>query len=164
MVQIWPGQTVTCLHTNSPGHIWTTLYSQICCVDINDVYFVRWSGMRCWTVSHFLCLNTVLCSSESSSLFWLRYYTSFVGSVALYHSSAWRFIKFSVIKRDVAEWCGQLAFSCLMPQRQNMRGFIDIPGRHDLDLSCCSSYFIPETALDRICVGSVTYCNNFSFG
>ena len=26
MVQIWPGQTVTCLHTNSPGHIWTTLY------------------------------------------------------------------------------------------------------------------------------------------
>jgi hypothetical protein len=26
MVQIWPGQTVTCLHTISPGHIWTTLY------------------------------------------------------------------------------------------------------------------------------------------
>jgi hypothetical protein len=26
MVQIWPGQTVTCLHTNSPGHIWTALY------------------------------------------------------------------------------------------------------------------------------------------
>jgi hypothetical protein len=26
VVQIWPGQTVTCLHTNSPGHIWTTLY------------------------------------------------------------------------------------------------------------------------------------------
>ena len=26
MVQIWPGQTVTCLHTNCPGHIWTTLY------------------------------------------------------------------------------------------------------------------------------------------
>ena len=25
-VQIWPGQTVTCLHTNSPDHIWTTLY------------------------------------------------------------------------------------------------------------------------------------------
>jgi hypothetical protein len=24
--QIWPVQTVTCLHTNSPGHIWTTLY------------------------------------------------------------------------------------------------------------------------------------------
>jgi hypothetical protein len=26
VVQIWPGQTVTCLHTNSPGHIWTTLH------------------------------------------------------------------------------------------------------------------------------------------
>jgi hypothetical protein len=26
VVQIWPGQTVTCLHTSSPGHIWTTLY------------------------------------------------------------------------------------------------------------------------------------------
>jgi hypothetical protein len=27
VVQIWPGQTVTCLHTNSPGHIWTILYN-----------------------------------------------------------------------------------------------------------------------------------------
>jgi hypothetical protein len=26
VVQIWSGQTVTCLHTNRPGHIWTTLY------------------------------------------------------------------------------------------------------------------------------------------
>jgi hypothetical protein len=26
VVQIWPGQTVTCLHTNRPGNIWTTLY------------------------------------------------------------------------------------------------------------------------------------------
>jgi hypothetical protein len=25
VVQIWPGQTVTCLHTISPGHIRTTL-------------------------------------------------------------------------------------------------------------------------------------------
>jgi hypothetical protein len=25
VVQIWPGHTVTCLYTNSPGHIWTTL-------------------------------------------------------------------------------------------------------------------------------------------
>jgi hypothetical protein len=29
VVQIWPGQTVTCLHTNSPGHIWTTLYIHV---------------------------------------------------------------------------------------------------------------------------------------
>jgi hypothetical protein len=28
VVQIWPGQIVTCLHTNRPGHIWTTLYVQ----------------------------------------------------------------------------------------------------------------------------------------
>jgi hypothetical protein len=27
VVQIWLGQTVTCLHTNSPGHISTTLYN-----------------------------------------------------------------------------------------------------------------------------------------
>ena len=26
VVQIWTGQTVTCLHTNSTGHIWITLY------------------------------------------------------------------------------------------------------------------------------------------
>jgi hypothetical protein len=30
VVQIWPGQTVTCLHTNRPGHIWTTLYLLLC--------------------------------------------------------------------------------------------------------------------------------------
>ena len=30
VVQIWPGQTVTCLHTNRPGHIWTTLYIAVC--------------------------------------------------------------------------------------------------------------------------------------
>jgi hypothetical protein len=29
VVQIWPGQTVTCLHTNSPGHIWTTFYNTV---------------------------------------------------------------------------------------------------------------------------------------
>jgi hypothetical protein len=29
VVQIWPGQTVTCLHTNSPGPIWTTLYLSV---------------------------------------------------------------------------------------------------------------------------------------
>jgi hypothetical protein len=30
VVQIWPGQTVTSLHTISPGHIWTTLYNYVC--------------------------------------------------------------------------------------------------------------------------------------
>jgi hypothetical protein len=31
VVQIWPRQTVTCLHTISPGHIWTTLYKACRC-------------------------------------------------------------------------------------------------------------------------------------
>jgi uncharacterized membrane protein len=34
VVQIWPGQTVTCSHTISPGHIWTTLY-----ITLVQVYF-----------------------------------------------------------------------------------------------------------------------------
>ena len=34
VVQIWPGQTVTCLHTDRPGHIWTTLYSSVKCENI----------------------------------------------------------------------------------------------------------------------------------
>jgi hypothetical protein len=29
VVQIWPGQTVACLHIINPGHIWTTLYIYI---------------------------------------------------------------------------------------------------------------------------------------
>ena len=29
VVQIWPGQTVICFHTNRPGHIWTTLYTTV---------------------------------------------------------------------------------------------------------------------------------------
>jgi hypothetical protein len=36
VVQIWPGQTVTCLHTNSSGHIWTTLYYVIC--NVYNIY------------------------------------------------------------------------------------------------------------------------------
>jgi hypothetical protein len=38
VVQIWPGQTVTCLHTISPGHIWTTLHVCVC------MYVGRWVG------------------------------------------------------------------------------------------------------------------------
>jgi hypothetical protein len=48
VVQIWPGQTVTCLHTSSPGHIWTTLYvanklvteSEEILVHFNMFYFI----------------------------------------------------------------------------------------------------------------------------
>jgi hypothetical protein len=39
VVQIWPGQTVTCLHTISPGHIWTTLYIRLCLSGIQKGHF-----------------------------------------------------------------------------------------------------------------------------
>jgi hypothetical protein len=41
VVHIWPGQTVTCWHTISPGHIWTTLYVLITTVDRN---IFHWSS------------------------------------------------------------------------------------------------------------------------
>ena len=41
VVQIWPGQTVTCLHTYSPGHIWTTLYVLV------------FSTTLIWNITHF---------------------------------------------------------------------------------------------------------------
>jgi hypothetical protein len=58
VVQMWPGQTVTCLHTISPGHIWTTFYI-VCLVSIamwNDsLYFAHeiWRYVRKgnWAVS-----------------------------------------------------------------------------------------------------------------
>jgi hypothetical protein len=37
VVQIWPEQIVTCLHTVSPGRIWTTLYLCSCTGFIIDV-------------------------------------------------------------------------------------------------------------------------------
>jgi hypothetical protein len=40
-VQIWPGETVTCLHTNSSGHIWTTLYLWQSCVTFLVVEYRR---------------------------------------------------------------------------------------------------------------------------
>jgi hypothetical protein len=38
VVQIWPGQTVTCLHTNRPGHIWTTLYFANWTFELTNAY------------------------------------------------------------------------------------------------------------------------------
>jgi hypothetical protein len=49
VVQIWPGQTVTCLHTNSPGHIWTTLY-------IKRIYLCT----LCTTYVQTYALNTLI--------------------------------------------------------------------------------------------------------
>jgi hypothetical protein len=44
VVQIWPGQTVTCLHTSSPCHIWTTLYNHIMCCRM-QVYVLSDTGL-----------------------------------------------------------------------------------------------------------------------
>jgi hypothetical protein len=44
VVQIWLRQTVTCLHTNSPGHIWTTLYIYI---HIYVYIYIRWFKYDC---------------------------------------------------------------------------------------------------------------------
>jgi hypothetical protein len=40
VVQIWPGQSVTYLHTNSPGHVWTILYTEL-------IRFMRRFGVIC---------------------------------------------------------------------------------------------------------------------
>jgi hypothetical protein len=65
VVQIWPGQTVTCLHTNRPGHIWTTLYlSSFCSFNALDSYSegfglescpgqrLFWISLRFYSVFH----------------------------------------------------------------------------------------------------------------
>jgi hypothetical protein len=50
VVEIWPGQTVTCLHTNSPGHIWTTLYTncKIQFLKIIALFVLRVNGFIYW--------------------------------------------------------------------------------------------------------------------
>jgi hypothetical protein len=57
VVQIWPGQTVTCLHTNGPGHIWTTLYIKAtydkkyrCSCLALSTHYARWYGAQKYTV------------------------------------------------------------------------------------------------------------------
>jgi hypothetical protein len=46
VVQIWPGQTVTCLHTNSPGHIWTTLYIYIYIYSVCVCVYVKGMNLQ----------------------------------------------------------------------------------------------------------------------
>jgi hypothetical protein len=47
VVQIWPGQTVTSLQTNSPGHIWTTLYCRTSALQ-NNIYRYSVSTAACF--------------------------------------------------------------------------------------------------------------------
>jgi hypothetical protein len=64
VVQIWPGQTVTCLHTNSPGHIWTILYFVQMVTDFRNSHVPEcpalsnstWVGAACT----YRCLNATV--------------------------------------------------------------------------------------------------------
>jgi hypothetical protein len=49
VVQIWPGQTVTSLHTISPGHIWTTLYYSLFYKQVENT---RRSQHQSWESKH----------------------------------------------------------------------------------------------------------------
>jgi hypothetical protein len=79
VVQILPGQTVTCIHTNRPGHIWTTLYiSQH--LSYFSILFIYGTGVRLDTyitlytfVKHkvvqiwpglFVCKQVIVCSGH----------------------------------------------------------------------------------------------------
>jgi hypothetical protein len=59
VVQIWPGQTVTCLHTNSPGHIWTTLYL--------TVLLYKWKWPDFSSTGKVLCDCIATCTSDSNT-------------------------------------------------------------------------------------------------
>jgi hypothetical protein len=58
VVQIWPGQTVTNLHTNRPGHIWTTLYYQLHRI-------LYWWRYVCPEYSFHLLLFTATCCRDT---------------------------------------------------------------------------------------------------
>ena len=56
MVQIWPGKTVTCLHTNSPGHIWTTLYISTQYTEVEKAVIISyWPSVYCRDLYFFTC-------------------------------------------------------------------------------------------------------------
>ena len=59
VVQIWPEQTVTCLHTINPGHIWTTLYkicSERAAVSSLCIHTLLSAVENCW-VTNWFCLH-----------------------------------------------------------------------------------------------------------
>jgi hypothetical protein len=63
VVQMWPGQTVTCLHTNSPGHIWTTLYTA-CLVLAREEWI---PGPKALAAIHGLVCFTDFCGAEEGT-------------------------------------------------------------------------------------------------
>ena len=69
VVQIWPGQTVTCLHTISPGHIWTTLYFRYILFIISNLQSSV-SDLKCyWVLCTFRKRRTSK-SPELKSVLW----------------------------------------------------------------------------------------------
>jgi hypothetical protein len=62
VVQIWPGQTVTCLHTNSPGHIWTTLYVCVYVCVYVCMYVCMYVCVHvCMSMYVYVCICTYVC-------------------------------------------------------------------------------------------------------
>jgi hypothetical protein len=65
VVQIWSGQTVTCLHTISPGHIWTTLYIN---KNFGENFINILQRIECFLGSE---VYTEYCSRNESGMAWL---------------------------------------------------------------------------------------------
>jgi hypothetical protein len=69
VVQIWPGQTVTCLHTNRPGHIWTTLYiTKSPCWDTNCCTSAHTYALLYITIQGSVILTTLNLTVSGSNL------------------------------------------------------------------------------------------------
>jgi hypothetical protein len=66
VVQIWPGQTMTCLHTISPGHIWTTLYYILLCVCVCAC------GCGCMGRTCFCACNLTYAACNPHAPCWMR--------------------------------------------------------------------------------------------
>jgi hypothetical protein len=73
VVQIWPGQTVTSLHTISPGHIWTTLYYAsgmfvLLCFKYENMKTWLKNTNVCLSAIEFLAASNITCSFSQSTL------------------------------------------------------------------------------------------------
>jgi hypothetical protein len=91
VVQIWPGQTVTCLHTNSPGHIWAILYLKnlLCTLMLGNSVWHFWEKKR----------QLKLCYLQLSYLyvtFVVSCFSSPEGLAVLYNTRGWGGVGFLV--------------------------------------------------------------------